>query len=91
MLSTPSFLKGIHINTLIINRYNHPGRFYSLLIVSYQLKLIKMRAELANLNYCAVPFLSRVGSSCADTTILYISNILFELKIHKAAQNKKWL
>ena len=26
---------------------------------SYQLKLIKMLAELANLNHCAVPFLSR--------------------------------
>ena len=26
--------------------------------IQYQLKLIKMRAELANLNDCAVPFLS---------------------------------
>ena len=25
-------------------------------LISYQLKLIKMRAELANLNHCAVPF-----------------------------------
>ena len=29
-------------------------------ILSYQLKLIRMRAKLAYLNYCAVPFLSRV-------------------------------
>ena len=28
---------------------------------SYQLKLIKMRAELANLNHCAIPFLSRAA------------------------------
>ena len=26
-------------------------------ILSYQLKLIKVRAKLANLNHCAVPFL----------------------------------
>ena len=30
-------------------------------IISYQLKLIKVRAELANLNNCAVPFLSRAA------------------------------
>ena len=30
-------------------------------VLSYQLKLIKMRAELANLNVCAVPFLSRAA------------------------------
>ena len=30
-------------------------------IISYQLKLIKMRAELANINDCAVPFLSRAA------------------------------
>ena len=29
--------------------------------MSYQLKLIKMRTELANLNHCAVPFLSRAA------------------------------
>ena len=34
----------------------HPD---SNIILSYQLKLIKMLAELANLNNCAVPFLSR--------------------------------
>ena len=28
---------------------------------SYQLKLIKMLVELANLNHCAVPFLSRAA------------------------------
>ena len=28
---------------------------------SHQLKLIKMRGELANLNHCAVPFLSRTA------------------------------
>ena len=28
-------------------------------VLSYQLKLIKMRAKLASVNHCAVPFLSR--------------------------------
>ena len=30
-------------------------------VISYQLKLIKMHAKLANLNECAVPFLSRAA------------------------------
>ena len=37
---------------------------------SYQLKLIKMLAELANLNHCAVPFLSRAAVNLS----LYNSN-----------------
>ena len=32
-----------------------------LIVYHYQHKLIKMRAELANLNHCAVPFLSRAA------------------------------
>ena len=32
-------------------------------ILSYQLKLTKMRAELANLNHCAVSFLSRATAN----------------------------
>ena len=32
-------------------------------MISYQLKLIEMRAELANLNNCAVPFLSRAAAN----------------------------
>ena len=32
-------------------------------LISYQLKLIKMHAELASLNYCAVPFLSRATAN----------------------------
>ena len=41
------------------------------LILSYQLKLIEMRAKLANLNHCAVPFLSRavVNLSWYDRTL----------------------
>ena len=35
--------------------------FYRSLVISYQLKLIKVRAKLTNLNHCAVPFLSRSG------------------------------
>ena len=31
---------------------------YNMYYISYQLKLIKMHAELAYLNHCAVPFLS---------------------------------
>ena len=30
-------------------------------VLSYELELIKMRAKLTNLNYCAVPFLSRAA------------------------------
>ena len=30
-------------------------------VLSYQFKLIIMRAEIANLNHCAVPFLSRAA------------------------------
>ena len=40
---------------------------------SYQLKLIKMRAELANLNHCAVPFLSRTAvnlSLCNSSPVM---------------------
>ena len=36
----------------------------------YQHKLIKMRAELAGLNHCAVPFLSRAIASLCGTAIL---------------------
>ena len=31
------------------------------MVISYQLKLVKMRAELANLNHCVVHFLSRAA------------------------------
>ena len=39
-------------------------------MISYQLKLKKMREELAGLNHCAVPFLSRaaVNLSWYDST-----------------------
>ena len=33
------------------------------ILLSYQLNLIKMRAKLANLNHCAVPFLSRAADN----------------------------
>ena len=36
---------------------------YGILVISYQLKLIKMRTELATLNHSAVPFLSRAASN----------------------------
>ena len=41
-----------------------------LIVQPYQLKLIKMRAELANIHHCAVPFLSRaaVNLSWYDST-----------------------
>ena len=32
-------------------------------LISYQLKLEKVRAKLANLNHCAVPFLSRAAAN----------------------------
>ena len=35
--------------------------FFETYILSYQLKLIKMSSKLANLNNCAVPFLSRAA------------------------------
>ena len=34
---------------------------FNALLISYQLQLIKMRAEVASLNHCAVPFLSRAA------------------------------
>ena len=34
---------------------------FAAIVISYQLKLIKMRANLANLNDCAVPFLNRAA------------------------------
>ena len=42
-------------------------------VASYQLKLKKMRAQLANLYHCAVPFLSRTD---ANLRWYYISIIL---------------
>ena len=39
----------------------------SFVIISYQLKLTKMRAELANLNHCVVPFLN-----CAAELVLVL-------------------
>ena len=41
-------------------------------IISYQLKLIKLRAKLANLNHCAVPFLSRaIANLCWYSYTVY--------------------
>ena len=41
-------------------------------ILSYQLKLIKMRAKLDNLNHCAVLFFqAALPSTCAGTTRQY--------------------
>ena len=42
---------------------------YPLYIISYQLKLIEMRAKLASLNECAVPFLSRAATTFGRTTM----------------------
>ena len=39
------------------------GELFSAEVISYQLKLIKMRAILADLNDCAVPFLSRAAAN----------------------------
>ena len=43
-------------------------------ILKYQHKLVKMRAELANLNHCAVPFLSAPVPTCAGTTLVLNSS-----------------
>ena len=43
------------------------------MLISYQLKLIKMRAKLANLNDCAVLFLSRAAANLRGTTIQQIT------------------
>ena len=37
--------------------------YYISKVLSYQLKLIKMRTILANINHCAVPFLSRATAN----------------------------
>ena len=52
-------------------------------ILSYQLKLIKMCAKLANLNHCAVPFLSRAGANlCWYYYTLYtVQCILYVLQL----------
>ena len=47
-----------------------PPERITLVIISYQLKLIKMRAKLANLNLCAVPFLSRAAANLYDYTTI---------------------
>ena len=51
-----------------------PICMYYINIISCQLKLIKMRAELAiaNLNHCAVPFFSRA----AEKVLLYYIYLL---------------
>ena len=38
----------------------------------YQLKVIRMGAKLANLNHCAVPFLSAPPSTCTGANILSV-------------------
>ena len=43
------------------NRTETEPNFCAYDLRSYQLKLIKMRAELSNLNHCAIPFLSRAA------------------------------
>ena len=42
------------------------------LIISYQLKLIKMRVELANLTHCVVPFLAAPLSTYDVATIIIV-------------------
>ena len=46
-------------------------------VLSHKLKLKKMRAELANLNYCAVPFLSRAVEKLV-LVIFYMMFICFQ-------------
>ena len=43
-------------------------------IIPYQLKLTKMRAELANLNHCAVPYLNRTA-----VNLCWLCNICFRM------------
>ena len=45
------------------------------LVLSYQLKLIKMRANLASLKYCAVPFLRRAGANLCWYYYIYITSV----------------
>ena len=64
------------LSLLLILR-NYPA----LVLPSYQLKLIKLRGKLANLNHCAVPFLSRAAVN------LYWYDYTFLTK-RTAAQNE---
>ena len=66
------------INAYINDEYCHRFKVLSI-IQSYQLKLITMRTKLANLNHCAVPFLSRATPTCAGTTIYTIYYILYTI------------
>ena len=60
--------------------------------MTYQLKLTKMRAELANLNHCAVPFLSRAAVNLCGTTTIHLLNCNECLYTsHKNRQNESTL
>ena len=52
----------------------HIGIMIIMYVLSYQLKLIKMHAKLANLNHYAVPFLSRAGVNLCWYYYIYIYN-----------------
>ena len=54
---------------------------YTKCIQSYQLKLIKMRAELANLNHSAVPFLSRTAVNLLVRLLSYLWNIRWSAEV----------
>ena len=50
-------------------------------VLSYQLKLIRMRVKLAILNHCAVPFLSRAAANlCWYYYTMYTIYVKFDLK-----------
>ena len=59
---------------------------YRYAVISYQLKLIKMRAELTNLNNCAVPILSRAAVNLC--WYYYVSHIYISSTL--VAEELKW-
>ena len=77
----------IIVNTVVPGRGPYMGRAVQMNIMiyympSYHLKLIKMRAKLANLNDCAVSFLSRAAVNLCWYDIVYSNYSLSILPLH---------
>ena len=70
--SLPSSTHPVLKNTGKIQNEMSVSSTHDFNVVSYQLKLIKMRAKFANTNDCAVPFLSRAATNLCWYYISFI-------------------
>ena len=66
-----------HVLTYIAQHMHQQLTTYHVIVLSYQLKLIKMHAILANLNHCAVPFLSRAAVNLCRYDYIYPDIYIF--------------